>query len=60
MKIAVPVTIDNHIDRHFGHCQFYNVYSISDENRIVGEKRIKSQEGCGCKSGIASVLTEKG
>lgn len=59
-KIAVPVTNNNQIDNHFGHCEFYKVFTISDDNRITGEKIIKSVEGCGCKSNIASVLAEQG
>jgi len=60
MKIAVPVTNNNQIDDHFGHCEFYRVYTISETNEIVGEKIIKSVEGCGCKSNIASVLAADG
>jgi predicted Fe-Mo cluster-binding NifX family protein len=26
MKIAVPVTSDNQIEGHFGHCDSYGVY----------------------------------
>jgi len=59
-KICLPVTSSNQIDDHFGHCEFYNVYTISEDNKIVGEKRIKSQQGCGCKSNIASVLADDG
>jgi predicted Fe-Mo cluster-binding NifX family protein len=59
-KIAAPVTSGNQIDDHFGHCEFYNVYSISDTNEIVGIKRINSPQGCGCKSNIASVLAAEG
>jgi predicted Fe-Mo cluster-binding NifX family protein len=55
MKIAVPVTSDNRIDSHFGHCELYGVYTISEKNEITGVKTIKSQPGCGCKSDIASV-----
>jgi len=32
MKIAVPVTKNNQIDDHFGHCEFYNVFTISENN----------------------------
>jgi predicted Fe-Mo cluster-binding NifX family protein len=60
MKIAVPVTIDNHIDGHFGHCESYGVFTISDAKEIVEKKCIKSPEGCGCKSDIASVLAADG
>jgi len=60
MKIAVPVTMDNHVDEHFGHCEFYGVYTISDENEILDVQTIKSEQGCGCKSNIAGVLSGQG
>jgi predicted Fe-Mo cluster-binding NifX family protein len=60
MKIAVPVTSSNQIDDHFGHCEFYGVYTISEKNEIVDVQTIKSVQGCGCKSNIAGVLTSQG
>jgi predicted Fe-Mo cluster-binding NifX family protein len=60
MKIAVPVTKENQIDSHFGHCDSYGVYTISEENEITDFKTVKSPEGCGCKSDIASVLASDG
>ena len=56
MKIAVPVTKENQIDGHFGHCELYQVFTISDKNEITGVKNVESPEGCGCRSNIASVL----
>lgn len=60
MKIAVPVTADNLIDGHFGHCEAYSVFTITEKNEISGKKNVKSPEGCGCKSEIASVLAADG
>lgn len=60
MKIAVPVTNNNQVDSHFGHCEFFNVFTISDTNEIVDIQIIKSVEGCGCKSSIANVLASEG
>ena len=60
MKIAVPVTNENQIDSHFGHCESYNVFTISDKNEITDVKNIDSPQGCGCKSDIASVLASDG
>jgi len=59
-KVAVPVTMNNQVDDHFGHCEFYGVYTISEKNEIVNVETIKSEQGCGCKSNIASVLADKG
>jgi len=60
MKIAVPVTEDKQIDSHFGHCESYNVFTISDKNEITDIKNLDSPQGCGCKSNIASVLASDG
>jgi predicted Fe-Mo cluster-binding NifX family protein len=58
MKIAVPVTSNNQIDDHFGHCEFYSVFTISTDNEITDVTTIPSVEGCGCKSNIAVTLAE--
>ena len=60
MKIAVSVTNNNQIEDHFGHCEFYNIYSISENNEILDVQSLESEQGCGCKSNIASVLKTKG
>jgi predicted Fe-Mo cluster-binding NifX family protein len=60
MKIAVPVTKENQIDGHFGHCESYGVFTISEKNEISDVKNVGSPEGCGCKSDIASVLAADG
>jgi len=60
MKIAAPVTSANQIDSHFGHCEFYNIYTISDSNEIIDIQRLDSPQGCGCKSSIAVTLASHG
>jgi predicted Fe-Mo cluster-binding NifX family protein len=60
MKIAVPITSDNQIDGHFGHCESYGVYTISEAREITEIKSVGSPDGCGCKSDIASVLSTDG
>lgn len=59
MKIAVP-TRDIYVDEHFGHCEYYSIYSISENNKIVKEELMKSPQGCGCKSDIAITLRQMG
>lgn len=59
-KIAIPLTSDNRVDDHFGHCEFYGVYTIADNKEITDFQTIKSQQGCGCKSNIAAVLSNQG
>jgi predicted Fe-Mo cluster-binding NifX family protein len=60
MKIAVPVTNSNQVDNHFGHCNYYDIFSISQHKEITDLKRIPSLQGCGCKSNIAEVLAADG
>lgn len=55
-RIAVP-TRGNNVDEHFGHCEYYTVYSISG-GKVEKKETLESPQGCGCKSNIASVLKE--
>ena len=57
MKIAVP-TRDGRVDDHFGHCAYYTIFDVVN-NQITGVSKMAS-EGCGCKSGIAPVLKQVG
>ena len=59
-KIAIPVGENNQVDGHFGHCKYYNIYTLSDDNKTIDTKTLPSEEGCGCKSNIASVLAGEG
>lgn len=58
MKIAVP-TKNNEVDSHFGHCEYYTIFQI-ENNQIVSKEILPSPQGCGCKSNIASVLSNMG
>lgn len=60
MKIAIPTKENNQIDAHFGHCEFYQVYTISEEKKIVSIERLDSPQGCGCKSNIAETFQNEG
>ncbi len=60
MKIAVPVTHDNQVDEHFGHCAYYSVFTIDEQKKIKEIKMIEATSGCGCKSNIASELSALG
>lgn len=59
MKIALP-SYQNQIDEHFGHCEYFTVYTVDGQNKIVAEEIIGSPAGCGCKSNIVQTLAEKG
>lgn len=58
MKVCLP-TRDGMIDAHFGHCEYFTVFTI-ENGQITEEEIVGSPEGCGCKSGIAPILAEKG
>lgn len=59
MKIALP-TRNNLIDDHFGHCESFTIFTINESDEIESREILPSADGCGCKSGIASVLRQKG
>lgn len=58
-KIAIP-TRDEMVDDHFGHCAYYTIVTLDDQNQVINRERLASPEGCGCKSNIASVMQERG
>lgn len=59
MKIAIP-TRNKYVDDHFGHCEYYTIYTISQTNEIENEELYEAPAGCGCKSNIATILQNKG
>jgi predicted Fe-Mo cluster-binding NifX family protein len=60
MKIALPTKSDSTIDSHFGHCEFFTVFTINENKEITLEEKIQSPVGCGCKSNIAGTLAQLG
>jgi predicted Fe-Mo cluster-binding NifX family protein len=60
MKIAVPIAGNDKIDDHFGHCESYSIYSVSDNKQITDISSLKHEQGCGCKSNIAQKLASNG
>lgn len=59
MKIAIP-TRENMVDNHFGHCAYYTILTIGQDNEILCSEIITSPQGCGCKSNIAEELEKMG
>lgn len=59
MKIALP-SRQNLIDDHFGHCEYYTIFTIDDNKEIVAQETLAAPAGCGCKSNIAQTLSEIG
>ena len=59
MKIALP-SYQNQVDEHFGHCEYFTVFTIDDQNKILSQETITPPAGCGCKSNIAQTLAQMG
>jgi len=59
MKIALP-SYQNRVDEHFGHCEYFTVFTVGNDRKIVAEETLTPPPGCGCKSNIAQVLAEMG
>ena len=59
MKIALP-SRQSLIDDHFGHCEYFTVFTVNDANEIVSQETVASPAGCGCKSNIAYTLADMG
>lgn len=59
MKIAIP-TRENVVDDHFGHCEYYTIFTLDSKNEIVEKEIMPSPQGCGCKSDIAGILEKEG
>jgi Uncharacterized conserved protein len=60
MKIALPTKEDGTIDNHFGHCQFYTICTLDENNQVEKYEKMDSPVGCGCKSNIATTLKNMG
>lgn len=59
MKIAVSIK-ENAISDHFGHCDSYSIFSVGEKGNIVNTEILPAEEGCGCKSNMAEILSNKG
>jgi predicted Fe-Mo cluster-binding NifX family protein len=57
-KVAIP-TRAGQVDDHFGHCEYYTIFTI-EEGKISKEETFNAPEGCGCKSNIAPILASMG
>ena len=59
MKVAIP-THSGIVDDHFGHCEYFIVFTTNDKKEIIHEEIISSPDGCGCKSNVVEKLTQIG
>jgi predicted Fe-Mo cluster-binding NifX family protein len=59
MKVAIPSN-EGRVEDHFGHSEYFTVFTINDKNEAVNEEIIASVQGCGCKSNIVETLFNMG
>jgi predicted Fe-Mo cluster-binding NifX family protein len=59
VKVALP-SRDNQVDDHFGHCEYFTIFTINHDREIVGEEKLKPGVGCGCKSNVVLQLAALG
>jgi predicted Fe-Mo cluster-binding NifX family protein len=59
MKIALP-SRQNQVDEHFGHCEYFTVFTVNNNNEIMSEETVASPANCGCKSNVAQTLAQMG
>ncbi len=59
MKIALP-SRQNQVDAHFGHCEYFTVFTVNENREIMSEETVPSPANCGCKSSIAQTLAQMG
>jgi predicted Fe-Mo cluster-binding NifX family protein len=59
MKIALP-SRQKQVDEHFGHCEYFTLYTVNAGREITAEETLASPAGCGCKSNVAEVLAQMG
>lgn len=59
MKVALP-SHQNQVDAHFGHCEYFTVFTVNDNKEIIAEEKVGSPAGCGCKSNIVHTLSQMG
>ncbi len=58
-KIAVP-SREGMVDQHFGHCEYFTIFSVNEAKEILSEERFTPPPTCGCKSDLVSSLVEMG
>ena len=59
MKIALP-SDGQQVDAHFGHCQYFTIFGVDDDRKIVSQETLTPPAGCGCKSDVIPQLVDTG
>ncbi len=58
-KIAVP-SRDGQVDEHFGHCGYFTVLTVGEDNSVTGEEVFTPPAECGCRSSLVGDLLAMG
>lgn len=59
-KIAVPITRNNQIEEHFGHSEFYEIYTFSSANEVLDLQLLETKKSRGCQSNLVNLLAKGG
>lgn len=59
MKIAIP-TKDQMVDDHIGNTQYYSIYTIDNQKKIISKENLPCIDGCGCKTNISTMFFDMG
>jgi predicted Fe-Mo cluster-binding NifX family protein len=58
-KIAVP-SRTGMVDAHFGHCAYFTVFTLGEDNAVLAEEQFTPSPVCGCKSNLVAELVQMG
>lgn len=59
MKLAIPTRSDM-VDSHFGHCEYFSIIEIDDQQRVTKKFTMETSKNCGCKTNLADELAQEG
>ena len=60
MKIALPITRANQIDDNFGHCEFFNIITVTENGTLINSQSIMPAQIYGSKANIAKEFASQG
>lgn len=60
MRIVAIPTRAGMVDEHFGHCESFSIFTVSDAGEIVEQTQFTPPPQCGCKSNLVGTLAGMG
>jgi predicted Fe-Mo cluster-binding NifX family protein len=60
MKIVVPTLENGQVNGHFGHSDFFTVFSTDENKEIISRDVVNASEECGCKSSLVETFAGMG